>query len=322
MGHLPAVWPYPIGVVIPTYNRPEALLTCLQHLEKQTWRNFEVVVVNDGSTDRTPQFLEEYQLTTPLNFRYLNQKNSGPACARNRAICILQSEVCVLIGDDIFPSPDFVLKHFELHQQRPEINVAGLGLTRWSDSGQTVTPFMRWLEEDGVQFANNDLLSGIPPTWRHFYTSNLSVKTQLLRENPFNELFTRAAAEDMELGYRLEQFHSLQIAFIRDALAHHLHPTSFRQACKRNITVGSSFRLFHKLWPETAAEDLPRSSSIKRMLRNGISKSPILLGALTMIAETLTAIRCPNPLMRNVLSCYFNLGYQDGNLRVKKSTNA
>jgi len=290
-------------------------------LERQTWRNFEVLVVDDGSTDRTSQLLEEYKLATPLNFRCLNQKNSGPACARNRAVRLLRSEVCLLIGDDIFASPDFVLRHLELHQQRPEINVAGLGLTQWSDFGQAVTPFMRWLEEDGLQFANNDLLRGMPPTWRHFYTSNLSVKTQLLRENPFNELFTKAAAEDIELGYRLKQFHKLEIIFLRDALAHHLHPTNFRKACKRNITVGSSIRLFHELWPETSLEDSHRISSIKRILRDEISKSPPLLGALTMIAEALTAVRCPNPLMRNVLSCYFNLGYRSANFPVRRSTN-
>src|ERR1700744_5685253 len=210
---------YPIGVVIPTFNRPDALCICLQHLERQSWRDFEVVVVDDGSTDSTSKFLEEYQQKTLLNFRFLRQCNSGPARARNLAIEILQAPICLMIGDDIFASPDFVLRHLELHRQQSESHTVALGLTLWDDSGQRVTPFMRWLGECGVQFDYKKLLQNTPPTWRHFYTSNLSVKTQLLRQNPFNELFTKAAAEDIELGYRLDRQYGLKVVFIKEALA-------------------------------------------------------------------------------------------------------
>jgi glycosyltransferase involved in cell wall biosynthesis len=307
---LPTLTQYPIGVIIPTFNRPDALRVCLQHLEQQSWKDFEVVVVDDGSTDSTPQFLEEYQQTTPLNFRFLRQDNRGPACARNLAIAVLGAPICLMIGDDIFASPSFVFRHLELHRQRPEMHAASLGLTRWSDSGQRVTPFMRWLEECGVQFGYKELLQGARPTWRHFYTSNLSLKTQVLRENPFNELFTKAAAEDIELGYRLDRQSCLEIIFIKDAVADHLHPTSFRQACKRNIAVGSSVRLFHEIWPEASPPSRNWRSQFNRVLKQAILKTPFILWSLTMLAELATMVWCPNPIMRGVLECYFALGYR------------
>jgi glycosyltransferase involved in cell wall biosynthesis len=298
---------YPIGVVVPTYNRSEALLTCLNHLEQQTMCDFEVVVVDDGSTDSTPVLLEEYKRKTSLHFRFFRQDNSGPARARNLGISVLHSPICVMIGDDIFPSQDFVSAHLKLHQQKPGKQVAGLGLTRWSDSGQTVTPFMRWLDE-GVQFAYKDLLQGLRPSWKHFYTSNLSVKTQLLRENPFDESFKRAAAEDIELGYRIHRRLGLEIAFIPEALAHHLHPTNFRQACKRNISVGESMRRFHELWPDSISPD--KKSLLRRSLRAFMLKNLWLLPSLTVLAEAATNITCPNPLMRGVLNYYYQRGYQ------------
>ena len=300
--------PHPIGVVIPTYNRSEVLLSCLRHLELQTWTDFEVVVVDDGSTDSTPRLLEKYQRQTPLHLCCIRQDNSGPARARNTAISVLQAPICLMIGDDILASPDLVSKHLQLHRKRPEIQVAGLGLTRWSDVGQRVTAFMRWLDESGVQFAYNDLLRGAAPDWRYFYTSNLSLKTQFLRENPFDESFKKAAVEDLELGYRLEQQGGLEIVFIPDALAHHLHPTSFRQACRRMFNVGSSTRLFHDLWPSAA---LPGTKSpFRRRLRSFMLRYPWLLPPLTILADILTSAWCPNMLVRGTLMYHCILGYQ------------
>jgi glycosyltransferase involved in cell wall biosynthesis len=301
---------HPIGVIIPTYNRSEVLFTCLRHLEQQDTSDFEVVIVDDGSTDVTPQLLEEYQRQTPLNLRCIRQDNGGPAHARNKAISILRAPVCLIIGDDIFASPGFVSQHLQLHRQRPEIQVAGLGLTRWCESGQTVTPFMRWLDESGVQFGYNDLLRGVRPSWRYFYTSNLSLKTQLLRENPFNELFKKAAAEDIELGFRLERQHKLEVVFIAAALAHHLHATSFRRACQRNIHVGESMQLFHQLWPD-AMPPLGNSPTRRKILKFML-KNPWLLAPLTIFADLLTRIWCPNIAMRETLNYCYNLGYQKG----------
>ena len=84
-----------LGVVIPTYNRSDALLESLAHLETQTCKDFEVVVVDDGSTDSTQSVMESYLRKTPLAIRYARQNNRGPAAARNLAISMLQAPVCL-----------------------------------------------------------------------------------------------------------------------------------------------------------------------------------------------------------------------------------
>ncbi len=299
---------FPIGVIIPTYNRSAALAICLEHLERQTWKNFEVIVVDDGSTDSTPEMLAEFRQHTSLHLRLIRQNNSGPARARNVAIDLLQTPLCLMIGDDIFASPGLILAHLRLHQQRPEMQVAALGLTRWSESGQTVTKFMRWLDDSGMQFAYNDLLRGTHPDWKHFYTSNISLKTAFLRANPFNESFTRAAVEDIELGYRLEVQHQLEVVFLSDALALHLHPTTFRQACNRMFKCGLSAQQFKALWPDSMPE--VQSSQLRQFLRTTLLKNPWMLAPITWIAEILTTAWCPNPLMKFVLLSHYTLGFR------------
>lgn len=306
---MPAVHVSPICIVIPTYNRADALSVCLEHLEKQSWTDFEVIVVDDGSTDSTPQLMEQYMGKSALRIRYFRQENSGPARARNFAVSRTQSPLCLVLGDDIFASPDFVKIHLQFHQQNPNLYVAALGLTKWSNSGQKVTRFMRWLDESGTQFSYHELLAGVRPCWKHFYTSNLSLKTQVLRENPFNEIFTKAAwfAEDIELGYRLEVQHGLKVVFLPQALAHHLHPTDFRRTCRRMYGVGLSMHIFHQLWPEHQIEF---HRSFRGKVRDVVFRRQWLLSPLISLADVLLRVWCPNPLMQKILAYHLDSGYR------------
>jgi len=297
----------PICIIIPTYNRAQALKICLEHLERQSWTDFEVIVVDDGSTDTTPQQMEQYLHTGALRLSYFRQENSGPARARNVAISRARSPLCLIIGDDIFPAPTFVETHLKFHQENPNLWVAALGLTQWSESGQTVTPFMRWLDESGTQFSYHDLLAGTLPNWKHFYTSNISLKTELLRQNPFNEIFTKAAAEDLELGYRLERQQGLKIVFLPQALAYHLHPTNLRQACKRMYVVGASMRRFHQLWPE---HQIKSHQSFRGKIRDVLFRNQWLLSPLISITNVLLRVWCPNPLMKKILAYHLDSGYR------------
>jgi GT2 family glycosyltransferase len=304
-----------LGIVIPTHNRVDALLECLTHLEQQTFADFEVIIVDDGSTDSTQTQIQNFIQRTPLAIRYVAQQNSGPAKARNLGISLLDAPLCLLIGDDIFASPTLVASHLRLHQQYSALEVAALGLTKWSPTGQQITPFMRWLEESPIQFAYKDLLSGVQPTWHHFYTSNISAKTELLKRFPFSEEFPYAASEDSELAYRISKHSGLEIKFIPEAVADHLHPTTFCQACARMIRVGYSARIFDQLWPEAKQH---RSGGLKQKIRETIGRHPWLLNLLTKAGDLYTRIVCPNRLIWWALVCSYEAGYYSSRDRTGK----
>ncbi len=298
-----------IGIAIPTFNRSDVLLRCFEHLEAQTWKDFEVAVVDDGSTDETPRLLAEYAARTTLRFRHVRQKNAGPAGARNHAVSLLTAPICLMIGDDIMADPTLVEKHLAFHRSHPHRSAFALGYTRWAKEGQSVTPFMRWLEESSnLQFAYADLLGGVQPTWEHFYTSNLSGKTELLQSNPFSESFTHYGMEDIELGYRLANSRNLEVHFLPDAVGEHIHPTDVVRSCRRMITAGYATHQFFRIWPER--QPVEASTSWKGRLRRCILERGIGLQLLRSATSTLTRLQCPNPLLRPALLLHHEAGWR------------
>ena len=295
-----------IGILIPTFNRIATLKRCLEHLEAQTTLDFEVIVIDDGSSDDTQAELERYRSIAPFPFLSLSQSNAGPARARNLGIARMSAPVCILIGDDTFPLPDFVERHRAFHAAHLQLEVVAIGLTRWQEKDQKVTPLMRWLGSEGEQFNFRELLEGAQASWRHFYTSNLSAKTAYLRENPFNETFKAAGAEDIELGYRLATEKGLQVTFLRDAITEHLHPTSFAQSCRRSIVVGEAGYRLQQLWPVFAIHS---PSGLKGVLLKALVETPSLLAAFALVARIVTSVHCPNPLLTRALHYHFLLGY-------------
>jgi glycosyltransferase involved in cell wall biosynthesis len=279
-------------------------MRCLEHLEHQTFKHFEVVVIDDGSVDSTGKLMEAYMLTSPMRVRYFHQENRGPGSARNLGISLIDGKICLLIGDDILASPDLVNEHLHLHLRQPEIRVAGLGLTQWSETD--LTPFMKWLDSGGLQFNYYPLLRGERPDWRFFYTSNLSLKTEILRKFPFDESFPYAAMEDIDLACQIEKNGGLDMVFLPNAMAKHVHPTTFVQACRRMMHCGESAAYFDQKWP---GKRPLRETLLKRILQNILTANVGALPTFVRIADWSLRFSCPNYLMRYVLSCHFRIGY-------------
>lgn len=101
-----------ISIIIPTYNRPKYLLDVLESVRQQTRKPYEVIVVDDGSTDNTRKIL----INSPYKIHYIYQKNCGPAAARNAGIMAAQGDVVAFLDDDDLLLPQAL----ELAAQRLE----------------------------------------------------------------------------------------------------------------------------------------------------------------------------------------------------------
>ena len=73
-----------ISIIVPIYNVEDYLRECLDSIQKQTYQNFECIMVNDGSTDNSKQIAEEYLVDS--RFKLINQSNQGLSAARNTGI--------------------------------------------------------------------------------------------------------------------------------------------------------------------------------------------------------------------------------------------
>ncbi len=261
-----------LTVIIPTYNRVELLAKALAGYEKQSSPGMirELLIVDDGSTDGTEAFVQEFRSKSPLPVRYLRQSNKGPAAARNLGISEAKSSLILFTDSDIVPSHDLVEQHSAWHQEHPETYTAILGYVTWSPEVNP-TPFMRWYGEDATLFAYRSAHGRTELDFRFFYTCNLSVKTAFLREyGQFNESFRTAAYEDTELGYRLCK-HGMTLRYNPAAVGYHHQFFSFAAACDKARANAGAAQMFFQT--EAGQEVLKQMKRKQAGLSYRISKT-------------------------------------------------
>lgn len=91
-----------ISVIIPVYNAEESIEKCLDSIKKQTWKGeFEIIVINDGSTDRSGEILENYRQKNPeMPIQLIHQENGGVSKARNAGLKIAKGDYIALLDSD------------------------------------------------------------------------------------------------------------------------------------------------------------------------------------------------------------------------------
>jgi GT2 family glycosyltransferase len=238
----------PFSVVIPTHRRPETLFRVLDALGRQEGPpGFEVVVVDDGSGDSTPERLRAFRSSYPL--RSFFQENSGPARARNRGVGEARGDVVVFLGDDTVPEPAFLAVHARAHREHAASPVAVLGYTTWP-AERNVSPFLRHINEFGLQFGYALIQDPESVPFNFFYTSNISLPRRLLEEaGLFDTTFPHAAWEDIELAYRLAKG-GMKILYRPEAIARHHHDVTFGSFRRRQERSGEAAAIFFEKHPE------------------------------------------------------------------------
>lgn len=96
-----------ISIIVPVYNAEKYLAECIDSLLNQTYKDIEVIVVNDGSTDGSGSICEQY-VSKDGRIRYISQENSGVSVARNSALDIAKGEYLCFVDSDDTVSPDYI----------------------------------------------------------------------------------------------------------------------------------------------------------------------------------------------------------------------
>jgi glycosyltransferase involved in cell wall biosynthesis len=212
-----------ISVVIPTYNRCHSLERVLAALARQDVpaSEFEVVVVDDGSTDATRQRLLEAQ--PPFRLKYAFQCNLGPAAARNCGVAQAQGATVVFLDDDVSPAPSLLSEHLRWHTAHgPGVVVIGPMLPPLD---YPVAPWVQWSQERLLEQYRAMQAGEWEPTARQFYTGNASLaRADFLASGGFDARYRRA--EDIELAFRLSA-RGLRFVFNPAAIGYHYEERSF-----------------------------------------------------------------------------------------------
>lgn len=125
-----------ISIIIPIYNVEQYIQRCLDSILKQTYQDFEIICVNDCSTDNSLDVITEYSNKFDKIKVYTNESNSGSGHCRNRGIQLSTGEYILFIDSDDYVEPDYLEKYLETIIKYDADMVVG-GYTR--DKGEKQT---------------------------------------------------------------------------------------------------------------------------------------------------------------------------------------
>jgi glycosyltransferase involved in cell wall biosynthesis len=184
-----------ISVIIPTHNRRAMLREALASALAQRDASFEVIVVDDGSTDGTWHDLAPYDLSARRDdIRAVGMEHRGPAAARNRGIAIARGALVAFLDSDDLWMPEKLARQSRFMRDHPDCAISQTGET-WLRDGRRVNPARRHRKRPGDIFADSLRTCLISP-------SAAILRRDLLDEvGGFDE--DMAACEDYDLWLRI-----------------------------------------------------------------------------------------------------------------------
>jgi GT2 family glycosyltransferase len=228
-------WPS-VSVVVCSCNGARTLRDCLEGLSELEYPDYEVIVVNDGSTDHTSAIAEEFP-----QFRLVNTKNRGLSCARNTGLSAARGEIVAYVDDDARPDRHWLT--YLAHTFRTSSH-AGVG-------GPNIAP-----PEDGPIA---DCVANAPGGPIHVLISdreaehipgcNMAFRRERLEEiGGFDPQF-RTAGDDVDLCWRMQE-RGWTLGFNPAAMVWHHRRNSLRAYWRQQRAYGRAEALLERKWPE------------------------------------------------------------------------
>ncbi|CAA9574338.1 Glycosyl transferase, family 2 [uncultured Synechococcales cyanobacterium] len=247
------------SVVVPTYNRRAILEKCLRALECQQLQDehrYEVVVVDDGSTDGTVAWLKQAGL---LHLQLLCQDHQGPAAARNLGVEQASGDTIVFIDSDLVVTEHFLQAHADAIVQAEQ----ELGHNRLFTYGRVINT-CNFDHPNAEPYKLTDFSAA------YFATGNVAIaRTWLAEAGPFDTRFQLYGWEDLELGARLKKL-GLKLIKAPTAIGYHWHPpfslAQIPNLIEKEIQRGRMGVLFYQKHPTWEVRMMIQMTWLHRLL--------------------------------------------------------
>ena len=235
-----------VSVIVPTHNMGHFLGSALQSVLSQSYRDFEIIVVDDGSTDNTSEVLARYSLDAII--RCLHQENRGPSAARNAGIKAARGRYIAFLDADDMWLPGKLDRQVAAMRQHPEATVVYCRFRYMDLHGNLLPCSTDWVLERTRETLYEELM------YRNVISGSDSAvlvrSSHLMEVGLFDEYLP--TCEDQDLWRRLALRH--QFCFLEDEVLVYIrrHPGSI-QANLRQTTLGR-MRYLSKLRRDTPPE--------------------------------------------------------------------
>ncbi|MBW4671088.1 MAG: glycosyltransferase [Cyanomargarita calcarea GSE-NOS-MK-12-04C] len=246
------------SVVIPTYNRKPILEKCLRALEKQNVQGYEIVLVDDGSTDGTLEWLEAHKEEFPHVKSFL-QDHAGPSAARNLGVEKALGDTIIFIDSDLVVLENFLQAHADaLTQGQKE-----LGSDNFFTYGAVINT-ANFDNPTAEPYKITDFSAAF------FATGNVAIAKHWLEEaGLFDTGFQLYGWEDLELGVRLKKL-GLKLIKCPAAVGYHWHPAfnleQIPNLIDKEIQRGRMGVLFYQKHPTWEVRMMIQMTLLHRLL--------------------------------------------------------
>jgi cellulose synthase/poly-beta-1,6-N-acetylglucosamine synthase-like glycosyltransferase len=208
------------SVIIPAYNAADTIEDTLKALKEQAARGYEVIVVDDGSTDETREIAKRYQV------KLLQQEHRGPAAARNLGAKNARGDILVFTDADCIPAREWLAEMLRPFDDPSIVGVQGRYETR---QGDLIARFAQLEIEERYRrmskFRYIDFIGSYSAAYR---------RRVFLESGGFDEGFPIASGEDPDLSFRLSK-RGYRMVFNPRAVVYHHHPATLRDYLKKKF---------------------------------------------------------------------------------------
>lgn len=213
------------SLIIPVFNRPQEVEELLHSLTLQTARNFEVIIVEDGSTETCEKVVKDYQQL--LNINYYFKKNEGRSLARNDGMARAKGDYFIIFDSDCIIPPHYIATVNEY------LRLNAVGCFGGSDAAHpSFTPTQKAINYAMTSFLTTGGLRGKSKKITKFYprSFNMGISRKVWeRVGGFPNV---PLAEDIEYSFKIEDA-GFQLAYIDNAFVYHKRRTNFRHFFKQ-----------------------------------------------------------------------------------------
>jgi glycosyltransferase involved in cell wall biosynthesis len=215
-----------VSVIMPVYNAGEYVATAIESILKQSFGDFELLVVDDGSTDRSAEVVAGY--SDPRLRRVENERNLGIAATRNRSIELARGRYIAWLDADDMSARRRLEKQVCLFESEPDIGICGTWVKPVGISPESV-----WRYPTDSAFLRSRMIFDSP-----LATSSVMMRRELIdgAEAPFDPSFP--PAEDYDLWERLSR--NCNVTNLPEVLTYyrvHAAQTSLTKADQRRQSV-------------------------------------------------------------------------------------
>jgi glycosyltransferase involved in cell wall biosynthesis len=171
-----------VSIIIPIYNVDNYIEECLQSVLKQTYTQYEVVLVNDGSTDKSASICEAFIKQHPQNFKLIHKKNGGLSDARNVGVKLAKGVYLIFIDSDDYVS-SFMLEKLVTSVTHNNADIACCGITEVTETGEKIRgiPANSALNAGSYSFLAEPYVfsKSLPNAWNKIYKKNLFTENNI-----------------------------------------------------------------------------------------------------------------------------------------------